>query len=161
MPAYAARINHVERGIQKLLNEDKNTYTSAVSLNAVKELGRHLLDLNRYICGLEGIVGISRGMVHVSTNYGLVLTRLTGAAMRLACASQTRLAVLVQQMVKLCQTLSQETRASRNTRKLAKAFADFYPSLLASKPLFANTFLEHPMLLAAVKESNLNGPSTQ
>jgi len=155
MPVYVTRVDREERCIKKHLTEEHKTPETAVSEDVLKHLSRQLLDLNRHISVLEGVVGISRDILDVPSGHLHILPRLTRNAIKLATAGHRRLAGLVEQMIKTCQALSTEESVNVNTRELAKARSEFYKSLLASKPLFADTFLEHPMLLTVMKKPDI------
>jgi hypothetical protein len=113
---------------------------------ALAEHVKTLVDLNRQISILEGVISVPMQIVqsaHVPMPHN---SEIMHTSVSIAIKSQKKLWEIVRAMAVAAQTDAENHDKESKTHQLSVKRADFYSSCLASSPPFTGTFLEHPLL---------------
>ena len=150
LAVFAARVKNAEKNIEDMFASPMPVPSDKAPAIAFSKCVDLLLSLNRLMAVLETTVGTSADMITVPPSLKGRITRMRNEAVRMASTGKARLREIIQTMIRACEMQSQEKKADSSMRKLAKARAQFYRSLLVAEPCFRGTYLEHRLFNEAV-----------
>jgi hypothetical protein len=117
-----------------------------IASETLAKYAQMLLDLNRQIAILEGVISVPMQIVKTTHVPMPPSTEIIRRSISVALKSKKRLAEIVRAMAVAAQMDAQNHDKESKAHQLSVKRADFYSSHIASVPPFSGSFLEHPLL---------------
>jgi hypothetical protein len=156
LAVFAVRLENAEKQIEASLKGPIAQPSKEDAAGAFRDCIDLLFNLNRQISVLESSVGVTKDMIKVPQDLKRQISKITRKAVRTAIKGEKRLGEIVETIAIVCKMQSENEEKGSEMQKLAIARANFYSSLLSSKPWFAGTYLEHLFLNEAAKKLIVN-----
>jgi hypothetical protein len=150
---FVDRLKTAAAKAREICNQPLALPQKAAVSGTLSEHAQLLVDLNRQIAILEGVVSAPMQIVRLAHVPMPKISEIARTSITIALKSKKRLLEIVGAMANAAQIESGNYNKESKEYQIAAKRGDFYRSRIASVPPLAGTFLEHPFFDAVVKKT--------